>query len=106
MAKSSAGSSRSPRRSAHIPALLAILATCHRLFERLTPAPLQPDFWHVEIHQFRIEAHAGQEGQPTPEGMHRDGVDWVLVLLVNRVNISEGETSIGDWRNARSAASP
>ena len=28
--------------------------------------------------------------------MHRDGVDWVLVLLVSRVNISEGETSIGD----------
>jgi hypothetical protein len=28
--------------------------------------------------------------------MHRDGVDWVLVLLVNRVNISSGETSIGD----------
>lgn len=84
-----------PAIGAH-PALLAILATCHNLFERLTPAPLQPDFWHVEIHQFRIEAHAGQEGQPTPEGMHRDGVDWVLVLLVNRVNISEGETSIGD----------
>lgn len=39
---------------------------------------------------------AGQEGRPTPEGMHRDGVDWVLVLLVSRVNISEGETSIGD----------
>src|SRR5437899_11058037 len=28
--------------------------------------------------------------------MHRDGVDWVLVLLVSRVNISSGETSIGD----------
>jgi hypothetical protein len=78
------------------PALRAILQTCHTLFDRLTPPSLRPDFWHVEIHQFRIEARTGQEGRPTPEGMHRDGVDWVLVLLVSRVNISEGETSIGD----------
>jgi len=78
------------------PALRAILATCHLLFDRLTPAAVRPASWHVEIHQFRIEARLGQEGRPTPEGMHRDGVDWVLVLLVNRVNISSGETSIGD----------
>ncbi len=26
--------------------------------------------------------------------MHRDGVDWVLVLLVGRVNIASGVTSI------------
>ena len=78
------------------PALHSILTTCHTLFDCLTPPPLRPDFWHVEIHQFRIEARSGHEGRPTPEGMHRDGVDWVLVLLVSRVNISEGETSIGD----------
>jgi hypothetical protein len=78
------------------PALHAILATCHRLFDRLTPAAVRPASWHVEIHQFRIEARSGQEGRPTPEGMHRDGVDWVLVLLVSRVNIASGETGIGD----------
>ena len=26
--------------------------------------------------------------------MHRDGVDWVLVLLVRRENVASGETSI------------
>ena len=78
------------------PALRAILATCHTLFDRLTPPAVRPASWHVEIHQFRIEARPGQEGRPTPEGMHRDGVDWVLVLLVSRVNIASGETSIGD----------
>src|SRR5262249_52353111 len=56
----------------------------------------RPNSWHVEIHQFRIEALNGQEGRPTPEGMHRDGVDWVLVLLVSRVNVQSGETSIHD----------
>jgi hypothetical protein len=80
------------------PALRAILATCHALFERLTLPHLRPPSWHVEIHQFRIEARPGKEGRPTPEGMHQDGVDWVLVLLVNRVNISSGETSIGDLK--------
>jgi hypothetical protein len=78
------------------PALHAILAACHTLFDGLTPPAVRPASWHVEIHQFRIEARRGLDGRPTPEGMHRDGVDWVLVLLVSRVNISEGETSIGD----------
>ena len=76
------------------PALHAILATCQDLFDRLTPPPVRPDSWHVEIHQFRIETRPGLEGRPTPEGMHRDGVDWVLVLLVSRVNVTSGETSI------------
>ncbi len=68
----------------------AVLRTCHALFDGLTPAPA----WHVEAHQFRIEARPGQAGQPTPEGMHQDGVDWVLVLMVGRVNIASGTTSI------------
>ena len=71
-------------------AFQAILRTCHTLFDGLTPAPA----WHVEAHQFRIEARPGQLGQPTPEGMHQDGVDWVLVLMIGRVNIASGTTSI------------
>jgi hypothetical protein len=78
------------------PALRAILSSCRTLFDRLTPVSVRPPAWHVESHQFRIEARHGQDGRPTPEGMHRDGVDWVLVLLVNRVNIASGETSVGD----------
>lgn len=50
--------------------------------------------WHVEVHQFRIQAGPEQPGQPTPEGMHRDGVDFVLVLMIGRRNIREGTTSI------------
>lgn len=80
------------------PALRAVLAACYRLFDGLTPAATRPPSWHVEIHQFRIEANAAEAGQPTPEGMHRDGVDWVLVLLVGRANIRSGETTICDLR--------
>jgi hypothetical protein len=72
--------------------MTTILAFCRTLFGRAGSA----DTWHVEVHQFRIEARSGQEGRPTPEGMHRDGVDYVLVLLVNRVNIASGMTSVHD----------
>lgn len=78
------------------PAMRAILHGCRILFTALTPEATRPAVWHVEVHQFRIEAQAGQEGRPTPEGLHRDGVDWVLVLLVARENIASGETSIHD----------
>ena len=71
-------------------ALPAILRLCHHVFDTLTPAPA----WHVETHQFRIEPQPGQEGRPTPEGLHQDGVDWVLVLLIRRENIASGETGI------------
>ena len=74
------------------PALRAILAACAALFDPLAPDPRPA--WHVELHQFRIEARAGAEGRPTPEGMHQDGVDWVLVLLVARENVAKGETRI------------
>ncbi|MGA8761107.1 MAG: 2OG-Fe dioxygenase family protein [Stellaceae bacterium] len=78
------------------PVLGAILGTTHALFDRMTPEPYRPLAWHVEIHQFRIEARPGEAGQPTPEGLHRDGVDWVLVLMVRRENVKSGETTIYD----------
>lgn len=70
-----------------------ILGACITIFDSVSlDAASAP--WHVEMHQFRIEAHKGQSGLPTPEGAHRDGVDWVCVLLVNRCNVSSGVTEI------------
>jgi hypothetical protein len=89
----------------------------HRLFEPIEPATIalpawtallqalgqacsqarnsnagaQP--WFVEAHQFRIDTLAGI-GRPTPEGAHRDGVDFVAVLLVGRHHIKGGETRV------------
>jgi hypothetical protein len=68
-----------------------ILAFSRDFFGALAP---QVAHWHIEVHQFRIEASAGEAGQPTPEGVHRDGVDYVLVLLIDRENIASGTTSI------------
>jgi hypothetical protein len=50
----------------------------------------------IEVHQFRIEPHVDEEAFPTPEGMHRDGVDWVCVILIKRLNVSGGTTSVAD----------
>ena len=57
---------------------------------------LAPDIarWRIEVHQFRIEAHPDSAGEPTPEGVHRDGVDYVLVLMIDRRNIASGTTTI------------
>lgn len=75
------------------PSMHTLLRFGARLFEHLSPQTQQ---WHCEVHQFRIEAQVGQDGQPTPEGAHRDGVDYVLVLLIQRHNIASGVTQIFD----------
>jgi hypothetical protein len=85
----------------------------HRLFEPIEPGTLaQPAWtrllsalgqacsqakgrqrWYVEAHQFRIDTEGGI-GRPTPEGAHRDGVDFVAVLLVARHAVKGGETRV------------
>jgi hypothetical protein len=74
------------------PTMSSILAFCCDVFGQLLPKTA----WHIELHQFRIEANAGEQGRPTPEGNHRDGVTFVLVLLVQRSNIASGTTTIYD----------
>ena len=53
--------------------------------------------WFIEAHPFRIDCTGGI-GRPTPEGAHRDGVDLVVVLLVERRNVKGGETRVFDAR--------
>jgi hypothetical protein len=57
------------------------------------PADGQP--WYCEAHQFRIDT-AGGIGRPTPEGAHRDGVDLVAVMLIDRSGVKGGETRVFD----------
>ena len=72
------------------PTMRTILSFFQGFVYSLAPKPSS----RVEVHQFRIEARAGEVGRPTPEGLHRDGVDYVLVLLVRRRNIASGTTSV------------
>jgi hypothetical protein len=62
-----------------------------RLFAAAAMQPVAR--WYVEAHQFRIDTAAGI-GRPTPEGAHRDGVDFVAVVLVTRHEVRGGETRV------------
>ena len=52
-----------------------------------------PQRWYVEAHPFRIDTTDGI-GRPTPEGAHRDGVDLVTVLVLERQAIKGGESRV------------
>ncbi len=70
--------------------LSALLEFGNQVFSQISGNPA----WHIELHQFRIEARDGKLGKPTPEGVHRDGVDFVIVVMIKRVNIESGATTI------------
>jgi hypothetical protein len=70
------------------PALLAALGARATALRGARP-------WFVEAHAFRIDTADGI-GRPTPEGAHRDGVDLVAVMLVDRHGVRGGETRVFD----------
>ncbi|MCM5569877.1 2OG-Fe dioxygenase family protein [Burkholderiaceae bacterium FT117] len=77
------------------PAWRRLLVALGGLFARaeLDAGREPPDRWFIEAHQFRIDTSDGV-GRPTPEGAHRDGVDYVAVILVERSDVRGGETRV------------
>ena len=71
------------------PVLQALLRLASRVFAGAGAASDQ----HVEVHQIRIDATT-TSGLPTPEGPHRDGVDFVLMTLIRRSNVSGAVSTI------------
>jgi len=52
--------------------------------------------WRIQAHQFRIVARAGEAGKPTPEGVHKDGAEYILIMMMDRHNVSGGVSHIYD----------
>ncbi|MFD4553518.1 2OG-Fe dioxygenase family protein [Streptomyces sp. NPDC058469] len=50
--------------------------------------------WNVKVTPIRIIAAQDQDGQPTPEGQHRDGATFITSLMIGRNNVAGGESSI------------
>lgn len=51
--------------------------------------------WHIEAHQFRILA--GDElSKPTPDGVHCDGRDYIIMMLIDKQNVTGGTSTIYD----------
>jgi hypothetical protein len=76
-------------------AWLALLTKFGEVFAALRATPR----WFIEAHQFRIDTAEGI-GRPTPEGAHRDGVDFVVVMLIERRNVRGGETRVFQARGS------
>lgn len=52
--------------------------------------------WRIQAHQFRIETNNRESGKPTPEGIHKDGADFIFIMLLERNNITGGVSHIYD----------
>lgn len=57
-------------------------------------ARIDPNAVEVGIHQIRIVAEAGQQGEPAPEGIHQDGFDFVGIFCLRRENVTGAETHL------------
>jgi hypothetical protein len=77
------------------PAWRQLLLAIGEVFAQVQPVAR----WFIEAHQFRIDTTDGI-GRPTPEGAHRDGVDFVAVVLVARRQVRGGETRVFDAAGA------
>ncbi|AIW16905.1 2OG-Fe dioxygenase family protein [Vibrio tubiashii] len=70
--------------------LLLLLSDVYDLAEE------QATDWNIRLHPYRIIADEAEQGEPTPEGLHRDGVTYIASLMINKINVSGGETTITD----------
>ena len=48
----------------------------------------------IGVHQIRITCSPTNYGNPAPEGIHRDGTDFIGILAIDRENIQGGETHL------------
>ncbi|MCH8275265.1 MAG: 2OG-Fe dioxygenase family protein [Armatimonadetes bacterium] len=52
--------------------------------------------WKVDVHQIRIVASPEEKGEPTPEGIHRDGEDFVCIHMIRSENVVGGVSTVYD----------
>ena len=50
--------------------------------------------WLVDIHQIRITATPGEQGEPSPEGPHHDGEEFGVIQVVQRRNVAGGVSTV------------
>lgn len=50
--------------------------------------------WQINVHQNRTRAEEGRPGPLTPEGVHHDGHEFVMIGVLRRENVGGGETRL------------
>ncbi|KLK90555.1 hypothetical protein AA309_25000 [Microvirga vignae] len=76
------------------PTLEKILTNFGRIFSSTTGHR----HWNVKLHPYRIIAREGVSGEPAPEGLHQDGVDFIVSYMIGRVNVIGGLSTVTDVR--------
>ncbi|QGV79466.1 2OG-Fe dioxygenase family protein [Streptomyces ficellus] len=74
------------------PLLRSVLTELGRVFSAVEEGATTT--WNVKLHPYRINASADQQGQPAPEGRHRDGVTFITSLMIGRTNVTGGESGV------------
>ncbi|MBC3272858.1 2OG-Fe dioxygenase family protein [Pseudomonas sp. SWRI81] len=72
----------------------AVLRTLLAADLALMELTVGPRDWLVTCHQFRILCDERNAGHATPEGRHRDGHDFVFQHLIQRQQVTGGESRI------------
>ena len=62
----------------------------------LADTDMQYHPWQVDVHQIHVVAGLTTEGHPTPEGVHRDGAEFVTVHLAALKNAAGGLVTVYD----------
>lgn len=63
------------------------------VFAFIDACKLHPES-EIGVHQIRTSCSVNNFGNPAPEGIHRDGTDFIGIFSVNRENIQGGETHL------------
>ncbi|MER7920335.1 MULTISPECIES: 2OG-Fe dioxygenase family protein [unclassified Streptomyces] len=50
--------------------------------------------WQINVHQNRSRAERGRPGPLTPEGVHHDGHEFVMIGVLRREGVTGGETRL------------
>lgn len=58
------------------------------------------DLWDLQLHQVRITTKPDEVGEPSPEGIHKDGTNFTTLVLIDRNGIVGGANKIFDSNKA------
>ena len=84
------------------PLLLALIRADIEMF--CNAKNICPNSWGIGIHMIRISTSVKEPiGRPAPEGIHRDGVNFVSVRLMGRNNIAGARSNIYSENNTKLA---
>ena len=64
------------------------------VFEFIYLCKLNPEEMEIGVHKIRTTCSPDNFGNPAPEGIHRDGTDFIGIFSVDRENVQGGETHL------------